>query len=150
MVFTDYKGMNVEDMMIFRSRLKEASLEYRVVKNTLARIASKDTDVELASAIFKGPIGIAISYDDPILVVKKVLDFAKDNEKIQVKGAVVEGKFCEESEAKQIAELPPRDVLLSMCAGVLQAPLSKMAAALAATVSRFAYALEAARAKREG
>ncbi len=77
-----------------------------------------------AESVFKGPVGIAIGYDDPVLVVKKVLEFAKTNEKIRVKGAVVEGKLCEPAEVKEIAELPSREVLLSMVAGAFQAPTS--------------------------
>ncbi len=148
MVFTDYKGMTVAELTELRRLLKKSSLDYSVVKNTLARIASKDTDVAAAEKVFKGPIGIAIGYDDPVLVVKKVLEFAKTNEKIQVRGAIVEGRLCEPAEVKQIADLPPREVLLSMLAGAFQAPSSKMAGALSATVSSFAYALQALRSKK--
>jgi large subunit ribosomal protein L10 len=147
-VFTDYKGMTVSELTELRRLLKNSSLEYGVVKNTLAKIASRDTDVAAAADSFRGPVGIAIGYDDPVLVVKKVLEFTKTHEKLQVKGAVVEGKFCAQSEVKEIAELPNREVLLSMLAGVLQAPLSKMLSAFAATVNSFAYALEAAKNKK--
>lgn len=148
MVFTDYKGMTVAELTELRSLLKHSSLEYRIVKNTLAKIASKDTEISVAADVFKGPVGIAIGYDDPVLVVKKVFEFTKTNEKLQVKGAVVEGKFCEQNEIKEIAELPSREVLLSMLAGVLQAPLSKIAGALSATVSSLAYAMEALKNKK--
>jgi len=147
-VFTDYKGMTVAELTELRSMLRKSSLEYGIVKNTFARIASRDTSVSVAADVFKGPVGVAIGYDDPVLVVKKVLEFTKTNEKLQVKGAVVEGKFCEQKEIKEIAELPSREVLLSMLAGVLQAPLSKMASALSATVSSFAYAMEALKNKK--
>lgn len=147
-VFTDYKGMTVAELTELRSLLKKSSLDYGIVKNTLARIASRDTAVEVAADAFKGPVGVAIGYDDPVLVVKKVLEFTKTHEKLQVKGAVVEGKLCEQREVKEIAALPSREVLLSMLAGVLQAPLSKMAGALYATVSSFAYAMEAIKNKK--
>ncbi len=149
-VFTDYKGMTVEELTELRRLLKSSSLEYGVVKNTLAKIASKDTSVAVAADSFKGPVGVAIGYDDPVLVVKKVLEFAKTHEKLQVKGAVVEGKLCGRSEVKEIAELPNREVLLAMLAGALQAPMSKMLGALTATVNSFAYALEAAKNKKTG
>ncbi len=148
MVFTDYKGMTVAELTELRRRLRKSSLDYSVVKNTLAKIAARDTDVSVAADVFVGPVGIAIGYDDPVLVLKKVLEFTKTNEKLQVKGAVVEGKFCEQKEVKEIAELPPREILLSMLAGVLQAPLSKMAGAVSATVSGFAYAVEALKNKK--
>jgi large subunit ribosomal protein L10 len=147
-VFTDYKGMTVAELTELRRLLKKSSLDYRVVKNTLAKIAAKDTEVAAAENVFRGPVGIAIGYDDPVLVVKKVLEFTKTNEKIQVKGAVVEGRLCEPGEVKEIAELPSREVLLSMLAGAFQAPASKMAGALSATVSSFAYALRALQNKK--
>lgn len=147
-VFTDYKGMTVAELTELRGLLRKSSLDYSVVKNTLAKLASRDTDFSVATEVFKGPVGIAIGYDDPVLVVKKVIEFAKKNEKLQIKGAVVEGKLCQQKEVREIAELPSREVLLSMLAGVLQAPSSKMARALSATITKLAYALEAAKNKK--
>ena len=143
MVFADFTGMTVGETTEFRRLLKSSSVDYRVVKNTLAKIASADTDVEVAAHVFEGPVGLAMGYDDPVLVVKKVLEFTKTNEKLQVKGAVVEGKLCDRNEIKEISELPSREVLLAMLAAAMQAPAAKMAGALAATVNGFAYALEA-------
>jgi large subunit ribosomal protein L10 len=122
--------------------LRSSSLEYSVVKNTLAKIASQDTVMAVAADSLKGPVGIAIGYDDPVLVLKKVLEFKKTNEKLQVKGAVVEGKFCDQNVVKEIAALPSREILLSMLAGAFQSPLSTLAGALNATVATFAYAME--------
>ncbi len=141
--------MSVAELTELRRLLKHPSLEYRIVKNTLAKIACKDTQISVAYDVFEGPVGIAISYDDPVLVVKKVLEFKKTNEKLKVRGAVVEGKFCEQNETEEIAQLPFREGLLAMLAGVLQAPLAKMAGALSATVSSFTHAMEALKMKRE-
>jgi ribosomal protein L10 len=88
-VLTDYKGMTVAELTTLRRMLKGASLDYRVVKNTLAKIAATDTPVSAATDVFKGPVGVAIGYDDPVLVVKKILEYAKGNEKLKVTGAVV-------------------------------------------------------------
>jgi large subunit ribosomal protein L10 len=148
-VLTDYKGMTVADLTELRKLLRSSSVDFSVVKNTLARIASQGTSVSVASEAFKGPIGIAIGYDDPVLAMKKVLDFAKGNEKLQVKGAVVEGQFYGPKDVRAIAELPSREVLLSMLAGALQAPLAKLAGALHATVSSFAYAMVSLKSKKE-
>ncbi|MGC2064345.1 MAG: 50S ribosomal protein L10 [Thermodesulfovibrionales bacterium] len=141
-VLTDYKGMSVAELTVLRRALRKSSLDYGVVKNTLAKIASQETAVSVASDSFKGPVGIAIGYDDPVLVVKKVLEFAKGNDKLKVKGAVVEGRFCDPQQVKEIADLPSRETLLSMLAGVLQAPATKLAGSLNATVTSFAYALD--------
>lgn len=148
-VFADYKGMTVAEMSELRKQLKDSSVEFRVVKNTLARIASRDTDIAVADDIFRDPVGVAIGYDDPVTAVKKVLEFTKTNEKLAVKGAVVEGKLCEENEIKEIATLPAKEILLARLAGTLQAPASNMARALAATVSSLGYAMSALRSKKE-
>jgi large subunit ribosomal protein L10 len=134
--------MTVAELTNLRSLLRSSSLEYSVVKNTLAKISSQDTLMAVAADSLKGPVGIAIGYDDPVLVLKKVLEFKKTNDKLQVKGAVVEGKFCSPDVVKEIAALPSREILLSMLAGAFQAPLSKLAGALNATVTSFAYAME--------
>ncbi|MBS1114541.1 MAG: ribosomal protein [Nitrospirae bacterium] len=134
--------MTVAELTNLRRLLRSSSLEYSVVKNTLAKIASQDTVLAVAADSLKGPVGIAIGYDDPVLVLKKVLEFKKTNEKLQVKGAVVEGKFCDPNVVKEIAALPSREILLSMLAGAFQSPLSTLAGALNATVTSFAYAME--------
>lgn len=123
-------------------------MEYSVVKNTLARIASQDTNFSVAADVFAGPVGLAIGYDDPVLAVKRVLEFVKKNEKLKVTGAVVEGQLYGPQDLKAIAELPSREMLLSMLAGALQAPTAKLAGALSATVTGFAYAMESLKSKK--
>jgi len=149
-VFTDYRGLTVAQLSELRSILREGNFEYRVVKNTLAKIASDGTSVSAARDAFKGPVGIAISYDDPVLTVKKILEFSKKNEKLKVGVGLIEGTLCAEGELKAVADLPPRIVLLSILAGVFQAPLSKLARLFNATVCTSAYALEALKNKKFG
>jgi len=140
--------MTVSEMTDLRRMLNSSSIEYSVVKNTLAKIATQDTNLSIARDAFTGPVGIAIGYDDPVLAVKKVLDFIKKNEKLQLKGAVVEGQLYEPNDLRAIADLPSREVLLSMLAGAFQAPLSKLAGALSATVCSFAYAMESLKSQK--
>jgi large subunit ribosomal protein L10 len=141
--------MTVAETTDLRRMLSSSSIDYSVVKNTLAKIASRETSFSAAADAFKGPVGIAIGYDDPVLAVKKVLDFVKTNEKLQVKGAVVDGQLYAAADLKAIAALPSREVLLSMLAGALQAPMSKLAGALSATVTGFAYAVESLKSKKD-
>lgn len=147
-VFTNYKGMTVKELEDLRGTVRNAGIEYKIVKNTLARIAAKDTSMTVSDEVFKGPVGIAFGYNDPVLVAKKITEFAKKNDKIKVSSAIIEGRFCNAGDIKTIAELPPREALLSILAGALQAPLGKMASALSATVSSFAYALNALKTKK--
>ncbi|HSB51671.1 MAG TPA: 50S ribosomal protein L10 [Dissulfurispiraceae bacterium] len=147
-LFTEYKGLTVAEMSDLRSALKQVGGEYKVVKNTLIRIASKGTPVEAAEEVFIGPTGIAFGFDDPIAAAKKVIEYAEKNDKFKLKSGVIEGKLCSVSDLKTIAKLPPRNVLLSVLAGTFQAPLTKLAGALNATVARFGHALEALKQNR--
>ena len=140
--------MTVAETTDLRRMLSSSDIDYSVVKNTLAKIASQETSFSAAADAFKGPVGIAIGYDDPVLAVKKVLDFVKTNEKLRVKGAVVDGQLYGAADLKAIAALPSREVLLSMLAGALQAPMAKLAGALSATVTGFAYAMESLKSKK--
>jgi large subunit ribosomal protein L10 len=141
--------MTVAELSELRRLLRAGEVDYRVVKNTLARIASQDTPVSVARDVFKGPVALALGFKDPVATAKKVIEFSKKNEKLKLSGGVIEGKLYNVHEVRTIADLPPREVLLSIMAGTFQAPLSKMAAAFAATVSSFAYALSALKEKRE-
>lgn len=140
--------MTVAELSELRKSLREGNLEYKVVKNTLARIAAEGTSLSIAKDSFRGPIGIAISYDDPVIIIKKVLEYSKKNEKLKVNAGIIEGTLCASDELKSVAELPPKPVLLSMLARGLQSPLSKFACALNATLSKFVYAMEALKNKK--
>ena len=148
-VFTDYRGLTVAQLSDLRRLLREGNFEYKVVKNTLASIASEGTSVSVAKDSFKGPIGIAIGYEDPVLTVKKVLEYSKKNDKLKVNVGLVEGTLYAAGELKAIADLPPKQILLSIMAGAFQAPLTKMARLLNATLGKFEYALEALKDKKE-
>ena len=147
-VFTDYRGLNVEEITELRNSLRESALEYRVVKNTLARIAAEGTPVDQAKDIIAGPVGIAVGYDDPVLVVKKVLEYNMSNKKLDIKGGIVEGNVYGLDALQSISKLPPKEVQLSMLAGLMKAPATKLAGLLSATVTRLAYALEALKDKK--
>ena len=135
--------MTVAELSELRRLLRDGGFEYKVVKNTLAKIASRGIAVSTVKEFFKGPAGIAIGYDNPVLIAKKVLEYSKKNEKLKVSSGIFEGRFYELDDIRAITELPPRKVLLSIFAGMLQAPLSKLAGTFNATISSFAYAMEA-------
>jgi large subunit ribosomal protein L10 len=142
-IFTDYRGMTVAELSELRRLLREGRIKYRIVKNTLARIASQDTPVSVGKDSLKGPVGVVTSYDDPVLAAKKVLEYSKKNEKLKISSGIIEGRVCGSDDIRAIAELPSRKVLLSMVAGIFRAPLGKLAAAFGATINSFGYAIEA-------
>ncbi len=135
--YTDFTGLSVKRMTDLRRKLRAAGVEYVVIKNTLALRAVSESG--LVSTKLKGPTGIVVG-KDALMAAKVLTDFAKANDqKPEVKGGVYEGKEVDAKMVAKLAAIPPRDVLLSMLAGALQAPLGAMLGAL-----------EALKAEREG
>ncbi|MGB9716688.1 MAG: 50S ribosomal protein L10 [Thermodesulfovibrionales bacterium] len=148
LIFTDYRGLTVSELSEFRRILREGDIRYRVVKNTIAILASDNTPVSIAKEFFKGPVGIVIGYDDPVLAVKKVFEYSKKNEKLKINSGIIEGRLYRVDDIKTVAELPPKKVLQSMIAGLLTSPISKLASALNATLSKMVFAMEALKKKK--
>ncbi|MBU4258495.1 MAG: 50S ribosomal protein L10 [Proteobacteria bacterium] len=119
LIVTDYKGLNVITINELRRKLREADVEYRVVKNSLLIRASEDTDVALIKDNFKGPTAIAISYNDPVAPAKVLTQFAKDYEKLEIKAGIMDGKALDLSAIKALSELPSQEVLLGQLLSVL-------------------------------
>lgn len=140
--------MTVAEISELRRKLKEVGAEYRIAKNTLSLIASKGTPVEAASDYFVGPTAIVFGLKDPVATAKNVLEFSEKNDKLKVKAGIIDGRLYGVEEIKAISKLPPREVLLGMLAGAMQATTSKMARLLNATITRFAYAMEALKNKK--
>lgn len=111
-IVTDYQGLNVEKMNALRRKLREENIEYRVVKNTLLVRAAQDTDVASLSPHFTGPSAIAMSYEDPVAPAKVLTEFAKENEKLEIKVGVLKGKVLEMADIKALSALPSREILL--------------------------------------
>ena len=111
-ILTDYKGLDVDTINELRRKLKESNIEYKVVKNTLLIRASEETDVALLKDHFHGPSAIAMSYDDPVSPAKVLADFAKVNDKLEIKIAVMAGKILDINAIKSLSALPSREVLL--------------------------------------
>ncbi len=112
-ILTDYQGLDVITINKLRRQLWEAGVEYKVVKNTLIKRAAQDTDVALIDEHFKGPSALALSYDDPVAPAKVLSAFAKDNEKLEIKIGVMDGKVLDLSAIKALSTLPSREELLA-------------------------------------
>jgi len=148
-IVTECSGMTVQEVTDLRVLLKKAGLDFRVVKNTLARRAVEDTPNVPIREDFTGQVAVALGYDDPVVLAKSVLDYAKTNEaKFKIRSGVIEGKACSAEKLKAVASLPSRDILLSQMAGAFQAPAQKLAALMANTITRMGWALEALKAKK--
>jgi large subunit ribosomal protein L10 len=112
-IATDYKGMDVASLTNLRRKLRDAGIEYRVVKNTLLTRASDNTDVSVIQDFFKGPTAIALDYQDPAKSAKLLTNFSKESDKLKIKGAVLEGRFLSQNDVVALSKLPAREVLLA-------------------------------------
>ncbi len=123
---TDYQGLNVPDITILRKNLREANVKFTVAKNTLFRLAAKDAGVEGLEEYLEGPTAIAFAADDPSVAAKILYESHKKTELPRFKVFMVEGQLHQADEVRALAELPPRDVLLSQVVASVEAPLTEL------------------------
>lgn len=148
---TDFTGLSVKQMTQLRVRLRKQGVEYVVVKNTLAKRALDALDLGEVAEFFTGPTGVVIGRTDAAAAAKVLTDFAREfDNKPAIKAGVVERKAVGPEQIKQIAELPPREVLLAQIAGGLQAPMARLAGGMSQLLAGFARAVDALRQQREG
>jgi large subunit ribosomal protein L10 len=148
-ILTDYKGLNVGAMTDLRRRLKQAGIEYRVVKNTLLERAATDTPAAVIRDAFKGPSAVALSYDDPVAPAKVLTQFAKENDKLKIRLGVLSGKMISEAEIKSLADLPSREVLLAQLLGVFNAVPTSFVRVLSAVPGGLVNVLNAIKEQKE-
>ena len=130
-VLTDYKGLDVTSINDLRRKLRESNIEYQVVKNTLLVRAAEETEVALIKDHFKGPSAVAISYDDPVAPAKVLTQFAKDNNKLEIKVGVLNGKVLDLQAIKALATLPSREVMLAQLLSTINAVPTSLVRVLA-------------------
>jgi large subunit ribosomal protein L10 len=135
-IVADYRGLNSSQVTLLRKTLREAGIEFQVIKNTLVRLATAEAQITDLDAYLTGPTAIAFSKTDVVAPAKILFDFAKKNDKLNLKGAIVEGKVVGPDQIKALAELPSRDGLLSMLLSVLQAPVRNFALAVKAVAEQ--------------
>ena len=142
-VLTDYRGLTVSQMEELRGRLRGGEVEYRVVKNTLARRAAVESGHDDFQQVLVGPVGIAFGYDDLGVPIKLLNEFVRSSRlKLEIVGGLVEGRVLNPDQLKQLADLPPREVLISMLAGTILAPIAQLASAINTPLAQLASALE--------
>jgi large subunit ribosomal protein L10 len=147
----DFRGMDVGQATSLRNELRNASVEYKVFKNTLLDLAAKGTNVECISQFLAGPTAVAISYDDPVSAAKVLSKFAKDPAgKFVLKAGVLSGKLLDVKQIQALADLPPREVLIAKMLGSMQAPATNFVGVLAALPGSLVRVLDAIRAQKAG
>jgi len=150
-VLVDLCGLTVEEVTQMRKELKKADTELKVVKNTLARIAAEGTPLQEIEDLFRGPTAVAFAYGDPVETVKIIVKFAKEFEKLDLKGGMIEGKPLTAEELERVAKLPPKELLLAQVVGTMKAPLYGFVGVLAANLRNLVgvlYAIKEAKEKQ--
>lgn len=131
-VIVDYQGLSVAEATELRKQLREAGVDFHVYKNTMVRRAIEEAGIEGLDELLSGPNAIAFSNEDVIAPAKVLHSFSKNNEALEIKGAVVEGVVTSVEDVKKIATLPSKEGLVSMFLSVLQAPMRNFAYAVKA------------------
>jgi large subunit ribosomal protein L10 len=146
-VLTDYRGLNVAEATKLRRRLREAGCEFKIAKNTLTNLAANRVGLEGLEPFLEGQVAIAFGAD-PVMPAKILSEFIREIKKMEIKAGVLDGKVIDAKGVKALADLPPREVLLAMVLGGMQAPLYGFASVLQGTLRSFVYTLEAVRKMR--
>ena len=150
-VVANYQGIDAEGIRALRVHMRNRSVDFRVVKNTLARRAVKDTPLEVLSEDFKGPISILVGFEDAVAPAKALADFAKSDatKSPKVICGVVEGKKVSPGEVQALAELPSREELISQMLSVFQGPTTNFAGVFSSLLRKLVGTLDAVREKKE-
>ena len=135
-IVVDYRGLTVAEVTELRKQLREAGVEFKVYKNSMARRAAEAAGLAGLNDALTGPNAIAFSAEDVVAPAKILNDFAKKNEALELKAGVIEGNVATVEEVKALAELPSREGLLSMLLSVLQAPIRNLALAAKAVADQ--------------
>ncbi|MDQ3972865.1 MAG: 50S ribosomal protein L10, partial [Actinomycetota bacterium] len=139
----------VGELARLRAELRKADAEYRVVKNTLARVAAREAGFDVPDEVLTGPTAVTFCAGDPVAAAKVLRAFARDNPELVVKGGIMDGRVLDAAETRQLAELASREELLARTAGLLEAVLAQPARLAHASLTKVAR-LVAALAEQRG
>lgn len=129
-VFVDYCGLTVEEDTQLRNKLREANIEYAVVKNTLTKRAANAAGYTEFDEILNGPTALALSFDDVVAPARVLAEFAKGKEVFEIKAGFMEGKAMSIEEVTALSQIPSKDTLYAMLAGGLNATIAGLARAI--------------------
>ena len=148
-VLVDFRGLTVRESGELRNRLREHGVEFKVVKNTLARRAAEQLELEGIDDTLTGPTAMAFAYDDPVVPARELSRFHRDTGKPQIKGGILGRRFVGVDEVNRLAALPSRDELIARVVGGAAAPLYGFAAATSGLLRSLVYVLDALRRAQE-
>ncbi|WP_341790122.1 50S ribosomal protein L10 [Rickettsia endosymbiont of Polydrusus tereticollis] len=141
-IVAHYHGLTVSQISSLRESLKVKGAGFKVVKNTLAKIAANKAGLDSAVNLFAGPTAIAYS-KDPVEVAKLVVDFAKSNDNLKIVGGIVNDQLLNEHSIRELSKLPSLNELRGKIIGLLQAPATKIVGVLQAPASSLVRVIQA-------
>jgi large subunit ribosomal protein L10 len=141
-VIAEHKGLTVAEVTALRKKLRGVGAEFRVVKNTLVKLAAKNTPFSGLDGYFSGPTAIAFAGSDAAAVAKAIKEFAATSPKLTIKAGYLDGKALDAKQVQALADLPPREVLLGRLASGLASPLTRLVQALSGPQRKLVYALD--------
>jgi len=145
----EYAGLSVKHQQTLRRELRANGAEFKVVKMTLARLATGELGIDSLDELLLGPTGLAFADGDPVGAAKVLKDFAKEHDVFLIKGGLLGFEFLSPEKIAELADIEPREVLLAMLAGAMKAPMANLAALLAALPRNTASALQQLLEKKE-
>lgn len=148
-VLTEYRGLTVTELGQLRSKLAEADVEYRVVKNTLTLRAANEIGYEGLEQLLEGPTAVAYCYGDPVSGAKALTTYAEEHPALVVKGGILDGRTMSAEDTQALAKVDPLEMSLAKICGSLTSGLSAIAATLQAPLGRIVYVLEQLAARGE-
>ena len=149
-VLTEYRGLTVAELAELRAKLREADAEYKVVKNTLAKIAVSEAGLDVPDDLLVGPTAVTFVADDPVAAAKVLRAFSKDHPSLIVKGGIMDGEVMDADATLKLADLASREELLAKAAGMFGTILAQPARLAMANLEKAARLLAALQDKREG
>lgn len=151
-VLTDYRGLTVPEIEELRAKLRESGITYRVTKNTLLRLAAKQSERfgDIAPESFTGPTALALGFEDEVAPARVIFQYAKEHEALEIVGALTgDGQLLSAAEVKALALLPTREQLLGQVVGTIAAPLTGFVGVLGANVRSIVNVLNAIKETKE-
>lgn len=150
-ILTDYRGLSVSEITILRRKLGESGIEYKVVKNTLARFAAERAGRADLATSFEGPVALALGYGDIVEPAKVLTDYISTSKSVlAIKGGFLGDRLLTAEEVSTLAKLPSREVLLARVLGGMQSPITALVNCLTAPIAGVARILEARIKQLEG
>jgi large subunit ribosomal protein L10 len=142
-VLADYTGLTVAQMTDFRTQCRAKNVECRVVKNRLAAIAAGQANLEALQGHLKGPTALVLGRESQVEPAKLVVDFAKNNEKLKVKGGVLDGQFITPERVVALSKVPSREELIAKMMGSINSPASGLVGTINGVVAALTRAIDA-------